>query len=169
MGKLYLPNYRPPQPIRGEEERVRQELQKIDRLLDIMWFDGIYYNEGQGCWEGRYGLVVHWPPTDGRWKDVREQGYTEAYDLLGWFAEDIHDAGSIPQSPYMMMRKVYDLLANADNESAPWYSRMKQVFAKNLEHQESLMSEIEAEVEEEAERTYVEDFKYKAPRVGYGD
>jgi hypothetical protein len=169
MGLIFNPYYIPPQPIPQVEEMIRQELARIDPLLDILWIDEVYPNEVQEVYEGRYALIVRWPSTDGRWIAVREEGYTEAYDLLGWFCEDVSDAESVPQDPYSMMSLVYDLLHNADNEEAPWYDRMKQVFDKNLDKMRENKQMLDDEIEEIADRTYVEDFEYSNPRVGYGD
>ena len=168
MGLIYQPNYIPPQPMPDVEERVRKELQAIDPLLDITWVDDVVPNPAHQLYEGRYALICRWPASDGRWQAVREDGYTDAYDMLGWFCEDPANADSIPQDPYNMMALIYKLLQNADSEEAPWYERMSQVFGKNLDRMRDNKQMLDDEVTEIAERSYSE-FEYKNPQFGYGD
>lgn len=167
MGLIYNPNYFPPQPIPHVEAMVRKELQRIDHLLDILWVPDVYPNGAQGVVEGRYGLICRWPKSDGRWKLVREEGYTDAFDLLGWFCEDMDDASTVPNSPETMMQLVYERLGNADNEAAPWYDRMKQVFGKNIDLMRERKNVLDETVEEMAEEEWVTNVREGRP-VSFG-
>ena len=109
----------PPGPNVLTEERVNRTLRGFDTLLHIRWFESAYRNERLGRYEGRYGLCCWWPRVDKRWSMVQsgEMGELEAFDIMGWFTEDIHDATSIPVDPESMMQKVEELLGKADNSN----------------------------------------------------
>jgi hypothetical protein len=115
------------------EERVRKELRDIDSLLDIKWIENIVYNARHGGMEGRYALVCTWPSSDPRWGMIQtgEIGNTP-YDILGWFAEDMQNAESLPQEPSAIDHRVQELLASADNTRVPWRLRLKAAADANI-------------------------------------
>lgn len=133
----------PPGPNVLTEERVNNELRQLDSLLHIRWFESAYLNQRLGRYEGRYGLCVWWPKVDKRWSMVQsgEMGEQDAFDIMGWFTEDIHDATTVPVDPEAMMHKVHELLAKADNERQPWAERMREASAHNMRQRKKIIQD----------------------------
>lgn len=145
---LYGPDGSPlqevaPGPNPLTEERVNAELQSLDTLLHIRWINGAYYNQEKDRDEGRYALCCHWPQVDKRWIEVREGGCDSqaAWDIMGWFCEDMHDASSVPQTPESMMAKAYELLSSADNTRQPWAERMASAMGKNAKRRKDMLTD----------------------------
>src|SRR5258708_40365601 len=84
-----------PEPHEGAALAVRARLRGIDSLLDVRSCPCAVWDAKAKDYEGRYALIVRWPSSDSRWEMVRSGEIGEAFDILGWFAEDLHD----PDSP----------------------------------------------------------------------
>lgn len=134
----------PPGPSEGLEQRVNDELQRLDTLLHIRWIEKAYFNQRHQRFEGRYALCCWWPKVDKRWQWVQQSKMSadEAFDIMGWFCEDIHNAESVPQKPLAMMDKVYELLSSADNTHRPWADRMAEITAANARHRRQMIDNI---------------------------
>lgn len=121
-------------PTRSEatEERVNRELQALDTLLHIRWMPFAVGVPG-GEREGRYALCSYWPQIDPRREWVKKGEYSpeDAFDILGWFCEDLHDAESVPENPEAILRKVLELLHKCDNTRQPWRKRMAECIENN--------------------------------------
>ena len=143
----------PPGPNSLTEERVNRELQSLDSLLHIRWFECAYANEAEQRLEGRYALCCHWPRSDKRWEMVQsgEISPADTIDIMGWFCEDIHDAGSVPKDPEAVMHKMMELLHNADNERQPWAERMAGTAQHNKDQKKRAVKEA-GELAEQAAR-----------------
>jgi len=144
-------------PQRNEltEQRVNAELQQLDSLLHIRWMPFAVGIPG-GRREGRYALCSYWPEIDPRRQGVRDgtQDPAEAFDIIGWFCEDLQDASTVPQDPESIMRKVLDLLHSCDNTRFPWRTRMAQVIEHNKKRQEKVKQEAVEEVKDMAADQY---------------
>ena len=147
---LILIGYIPPAPNPFTEQRVRAELSKLDRLLDIRWMPKWIFNEKQQLLEGRYVLVAYWPPGDKRYSIKGLMASGQNFDILGAFCEDIDNATSIPANPESMMRVIYERLASCDAMRMPHLKRLKAVYAKNLKRYDDLKKEVLDETEERA-------------------
>ena len=154
----------PPGPNSLTEERVNAELQSLDTLLHIRWVENAYANEAEQRFEGRYALCCYWPKIDKRWEEVRSEGCdpAAAFDIMGWFCEDIHDASTVPRDPESIMNKMLELLHNADNERQPWAERM----AGTAQHNKDLKRQKVIEAGEIAERAAKEVMGMKSFRHG---
>jgi hypothetical protein len=123
--------YSSPQRNPHVEERARAFLKSKDSLLDIRWVPFAYFNEKQGKMEGAYAITIAWAPIDKRWVLYRSGEIGEPFDILGWYAEDIHNPESGPLSPEYAEERVMKLLASADNLKTPWKKRMLQSMENN--------------------------------------
>ncbi len=135
--------YVPPTPDSETEKRLRNTLQSLDELLDIMWVPVVFYNQRHQHWEGRYALTCRWPRADGRWKEVYEGRVPEvdAYDIVGWLCEDMQDPQSVPTGADGITDRVFSLLGSMDNTRYPWKDRMLKAIGKNAARQKSLKDE----------------------------
>ena len=153
-----------PGPNPFTEERVNKELQSLDSLLHIRWVENVYANQTTQQMEGRYAMCCHWPKVDKRWEEVRSGGCdpAAAFDIMGWFCEDIHDANTVPQDPESIMHKMMELLHNADNERQPWAERM----AGTAQHNKDLKKQKVKDAGDLAERAVKEVVGIKSLRYG---
>lgn len=124
------------------EARVNKELRELDSLLFLFWMDTAYWNDRHKGFEGRYALAVTWPQSDRRWTMYQNGEIGEPFDILGWFAEDMHNAASVPQSPDLIWNKALELLASADNEREPWKHKMKRVAEANIARKKQIRSDF---------------------------
>jgi hypothetical protein len=137
-----------PQPNAETEQRVNHELRMhCDRSLHIVWVPEVVPNERYQCYEGRYGLMCDWHPSDKRHHDV-PLGYRERWDLIGWMCEDMQDGNSMPLQPEAIVYRARELLGACDNTRHPWRRRMQA----NVEHNAQLLEKQQKEAE-----TMVED------------
>lgn len=120
-----------PEPNAETEEKVREELKKLDVLLDIRWFPYAIWNEKYNDFEGRYALVCQWPHTDARWELYQKGEIEDNVDMFGWFCADMHDASSTPVAPDSITNKVLELLHNCDEQRMPHAKRMAGLVSKN--------------------------------------
>lgn len=153
--KLWAP-YTAPTPNVFTEERVNAELHLIDNNLFIKWVPTAYWNEKFQRFEGRYALMCWWLDLDKRRGDVRSGKHPpeDAYDLIGWFCEDIHRAASVPQDPAAMLPILKNLLGHMDCAKEPAKVRMMQAAAKNVERKKKLKEEMQDIVVDEAATQY---------------
>jgi len=158
--------YIPPAPNPFTEQRVKAELAKLDRLLDIRWMPKWVWNEQQQLMEGRYVLIAYWPPGDRRFRNPSCAPNGETFDILGAFCSDVSDATSVPVSPEAMMRVIYERLAGCDAMRMPHLQRMKKVYAHNLKRKEQIKKEVLDEAEERALEAATG--VYKQPTVAVG-
>lgn len=131
-----------PEPNAETEQKVREQLQSIDSLLDIRWFPYAIFNEKERDFEGRYALVCIWPQGDPRWQMYQSGEMEDSVDMLGWFCEDIHDAHSVPVAPDSIERKVIELLGRCDSNRIPHSTRMKQMAEKNAALRKKRRAEV---------------------------
>lgn len=141
--------YIPPQPNPFTEQRVREELQRIDRLLDIRWQPGWVWNDAEKQLEGRYVLICYWPDGDRRY--AGDHG-GETYDILGAFCTDPADARSVPADPAEVLQLVLQRLNECDGERLPHTKRLAQISEHNRKQHERLKAEIVDEALELAEQ-----------------
>lgn len=146
-------------PTRNEftESRVNAELQALDSLLHIKWMPnavGVLGKPGER--EGRYALCSRWPSIDPRQEWVRKGEYDpdSAFDILGWFCEDLQDAESVPAEPESILHKVLELLHRCDNTKFPWRKRMAEVIEHNKKRQAKMKEEAVDEVKDMAADQY---------------
>ncbi len=144
--------YIPPAPNPYTEERVRAELQKLDRLLDIRWHPGWVWNQRQQCLEGRYLLICYWPPGDKRYSSLDCTHNGETFDILGVFCQDVHNANSVPVSPESMLNVVIELLGKCDGMRKPHLQRIKEIQEHNRTQHERLKKSMMDEALEGAEQ-----------------
>jgi hypothetical protein len=137
------------------EERINAELRALDSLLHIRWMPFAVGIPG-GRREGRYALCSYWPDVDPRRAQVRAGQYdpNDAFDIIGWFCEDLQDASSVPQDPESIMRKVLDLLHSCDNTRFPWRMRMAQCIEHNKRRQQKVKEEAVQEIKDMAADQY---------------
>lgn len=131
-----------PEPNLETEQRVREQLQSLDSLLDIKWYPHAVFNERYGDFEGRYALICKWPTSDKRWQLYQNGEIDDPVDMLGWFCTDLHEANSIPVSPDAIENKVIELLGKCDGERLSHTKRMKQLVGKNAELRRSRRAAI---------------------------
>lgn len=154
LGPSGTPVSSKPMPMPEREATVRERLKEIDRSLDIKWFETAVFNERLDRYEGRYGLIVTWPPSDPRWKLYREGEIGEPFDLLGWFCTDLERADSVPVEPQAMWQKIRELLGRCDNTNQPWKQRMAEAFERNAERRKEVRNEALDEVEQRLVEEY---------------
>jgi hypothetical protein len=104
-------------------ERVRLELKQIDGLLDVIEHPAFR----------RFALVARWPEAEPKWQLVQkgEMSADEAYDILGWFSEDMHDADTAP-TDVALDNRVLDILRKCDNSQKPWRDRLRSISERNI-------------------------------------
>jgi len=129
------------------EQQVREKLQQIDSLLDVIWFQHAVYNRRYDDFEGRYALVCNWPIGDPKWQLYQSGEMQTHHDVLGWFCEDIHDANSMPVSVDSIENKVIELLGKCDGRRMPHTKRMAEIVQKNAklrkQRRESTLDQVE--------------------------
>lgn len=131
-----------PEPNGETEAKVREQLKRLDVLLDIRWFPYAVYNEHYHDFEGRYALVCQWPSNDGRWELYQKGEIEDNVDMFGWFCTDMHDANSTPVSPDSIENKVLELLHNCDDQRMPHAKRMANIVQKNAKVRRDRKQEI---------------------------
>lgn len=155
LPKLWAP-YTPPTPNTFTEQRVNDELQTLDENLFIKWVPTAYWNEKFKKFEGRYALMCWWLSDDKRrdWVRTGSHAPEDAFDLIGWFCEDIHKAASVPQDPASMLTTLKNLLGHMDTTREPAKVRMMQAAAKNVERKQKIKQEMLDMVADEASTQY---------------
>ena len=78
----------------------------------------------------------------------------DAFDIIGWFCDDMQDANSTPKEPASVLRKVLELLYKCDNTRFPWRKRMAEVIEKNKRRQEKIVEEAVDEMKDFAADHY---------------
>lgn len=137
------------------EERVNAELRSLDSLLHIRWMP-LVVALPNGRREGRYALCSYWPSVDPRRAEVQsgQRDPEDAFDILGWFCENMQDANSVPQEPFSIMKKALELLYKCDNTRFPWRQRMAQNIEANKRRQKKVKEEAVDEVKDMAADAY---------------
>lgn len=124
------------------EQRIRERLTQLDTLLDVQWFPYAVFNQRHKDFEGRYALVCKWPQGDARWALFQSGEIEHAFDMLGWFCTDLHDANSTPVGLDAIDNKVFELLASCDGTRIPHAKRMAQILEKNDKLKQSRIDKV---------------------------
>jgi hypothetical protein len=112
------------------EARINAELQALDSNIHIRI-------------EGRYALCFRWPQGEKRWQEVQQgrMDPNDAFDILGWFTEDMASGRSTPVNPEQFKAKAFELLHKIDNTRFPWKGRVERSMQKNDVRQQQLKEE----------------------------
>lgn len=135
----------------GDEQRIRDVLQRMDSLLDIRWFRHAFFNERHEVFEGRYALVCKWMPNDKRWELVQtgEIAEEEAIDLLAWFTRDKQNAETPPVEEGAIENLALELLGSIDATRFPFKQRMLSIAEKNVAARKNRRAEVLDEAHDE--------------------
>jgi hypothetical protein len=146
----------PPTPSATLEKQLRDALQPLDSLLDVVWVPTVFYNRTWARWEGRYALAVRWPQIDKRWQEVQsgKMAAADAYDIVGWLCEDMQDSQSVPTSLDGIHDRVLRLLGTMDNTRYPWKERFLSTIEKNKQRHENLKRDALDDTHNAAEHYY---------------